>query len=54
MSLTSNEWEELWAAIKAIEYVLNNTVYTTQRKQAADKAVIFIKDKVEQVIGQME
>jgi hypothetical protein len=64
MSLTRNQWIELWATTKAMEYDLLHFPYselspynrTEQRKivQATLKNIKIIKNQIQSVIGQME
>lgn len=56
MSLTRNEWLEVWEAIKIIERTAVNLSHNNSKQS---KVVILrnsdrIKEKIQQVIGQME
>jgi hypothetical protein len=56
MSLTRNEWEEIWNRLKRIEST-NLKVWKSGHYKWANSInweVQQIKDKVQQVIGQME
>jgi hypothetical protein len=55
MSLTRKEWEQMWESVKCIERnacSLESTNFI--RMQRIMNEVRFIKDKIQQVIGQME
>jgi len=56
MSLTRDEWCELWESVKRIEYT-NAKVWKAKHYKWANDInweVNKIKDKIQQVIGQME
>lgn len=59
MSLTRDEWGQMWEAIKGIENLTNN-VYIGKQLQTSSyhlnllKRIRFIKDKIQSVVGQME
>lgn len=53
MSLTRDEWCRMWESIKSIEadaQILNSKII----KGSILTEVLFIKKKIQQVIGQME
>lgn len=53
MSLTRKEWEEVWNSIKKVENYINFKS-SSERKNQVKIHVDFIKNKIQQVIGQME
>lgn len=56
MSLTRSEWEEVWERLKRIEYI-NRKVWKAKHYKWANtinSELIYIKQKIQQVIGQME
>ncbi len=53
MSLTRNQWEEMWRSIKLIETITKNLNSPKRREVILDE-VKFIKDQIQSVIGQME
>lgn len=57
MSLSRDEWAKMWEAIKALEYELETIgkVFLVGRMSPTMESNIkFIKEKIQQVIGQME
>jgi hypothetical protein len=61
MSLTKDEWVEMWEYIKHIEYeakALASTSIKYQNRNYYSRKILgnvkMIKDKIQQVIGQME
>lgn len=58
MSLTRTEWIEMWENIKTIEKELEDIVWcdslSCNKYNETKPNVKFIKDKIQQVIGQME
>ena len=53
MSLTKAEWEAMWDAIKKIENYINFNSQS-ERKKNVKVYTEYIKEKIQQVIGQME
>lgn len=56
MSLTRNEWEEMWESIKRIEQMATITLNRLRKIHilAIDTEVVKIKKQIQSVIGQME
>lgn len=54
MSLTRKEWEELWDKTKRLERAVADLPPHIGFKKFAKEYVRYVKDKIEQVIGQME
>jgi hypothetical protein len=55
MSLTREQWEEMWAVAKRLEGAVKvATCMGPKTRQQANKDIAWIKERVEDVIGQME
>lgn len=54
MSLTRKEWEELWDKTHRLELYIYNLPPHVGFKKYAKAYVRFVKNKIQQVIGQME
>lgn len=56
MSLTRDEWLEMWEAVKDIELAYNENAIPPHsgHRRSVKKAIVEIKKKIQQVIGQME
>jgi hypothetical protein len=54
MSLTRKEWEEMWIRTERLENYIRELPPHIGCKSYATKYIRFIKDKIQQVIGQME
>lgn len=52
MSLSRDEWAKMWEAIKTIERYMERTTGTDHKYTY--KMVLFIKQKIQSVVGQME
>jgi len=55
MSLSHQEWKQMWEAIRAIEDSVKTFNSMNMLKvRIIEKEINFIKDKIESVVGQME
>ena len=57
MSLTRDEWLKMWESIKTLENLQKNVTGRNCKCNTCvsfKKEIKFIKDKIQQVIGQME
>ena len=54
MSLTREEWKELWYKTKRLESSVATLPSHTGFKKFAEEYVRFMKDKIQSVIGQLE
>ena len=54
MSLTRKEWEEMWEMTHRLELYLHDIPPHSGFKSFTKKYVRFMKQKIQQVIGQME
>jgi len=53
MSLTRNEWIEMWNTVKRIEYLTKKLRNSITRKKIIND-LFYIKAQIQSVIGQME
>ena len=53
MSLTRDEWCEMWELIKIIEYEIKLPMWE-ERRELIEENIKKIKEQIQQVIGQME
>lgn len=54
MSLTREQWEEVWRSIKEIEKDARSLKVSTWQRESILEEVKFIKEKIESVVGQQE
>jgi hypothetical protein len=53
-SLTRDEWIEMWESVKRLERIANSLDFHNIRKQRILAETAKMKEKIQEVIGQME